>query len=74
MEVEGRKKLKCNLCGANEYSNTAITRSAKEFKILFPDEKITISIMSKWIDYKVSHSTLYRILNRNFRAEGSYKS
>lgn len=74
LQLNERKKLVCNTCAQNENFDTAIIRGAKEFSTLFPDKKITISVMAEWIDYKISRSTLYRILNKHLKAEGSYKS
>ncbi|WP_331279662.1 nuclease-related domain-containing protein [Oceanobacillus salinisoli] len=45
--VQGRKCI-CSECGYQEKVATAIMRGVQEFKLLFPEKKITTSYISEW--------------------------
>lgn len=48
----------CLSCRNKESINSAILRSANEFKLLFPDEKITTKKIENWIANQVSQKTI----------------
>ncbi|WP_456275022.1 nuclease-related domain-containing protein [Bacillus sp. AK031] len=61
-----RSTLTCNQCGGRESAHSAVLRSLEEFKLLFPDRKITISQAIDWCSIVKSPITLQRILKSNF--------
>lgn len=66
----------CNKCGFIENIKVSVLRSIRELMTLFPDQKITLSIVYEWCDGQVSKPELLKILSGNFksikRGRGSY--
>ncbi|WP_211202347.1 nuclease-related domain-containing protein [Salicibibacter cibarius] len=60
----------CAGCGYKEKSETAIIRSVKEFKLLFPDRKITSAIIREWCAVEGDRKKIIRILNNYFKRVG----
>lgn len=60
----------CDICGTKESVTIAVLRNIQEFKILFPQEKVTTTIISDWCGMKVSPKTISRILKSNFQKRG----
>lgn len=69
--IEG-KKCKCSKCGHVESLNSAVLKSVNEFKLLFPDQKVTTNIMYDFCKI-ISKDTLGKILRRNFKILGSHQ-
>lgn len=65
-----KNKLVCGHCGCIEDVDDAVLRSVKEYKLLFPDRKITTNDMYDWCGGLVSKKTVRRILLKNFKLEG----
>lgn len=63
-------KIVCDECGCIEETKTAILRSVDEFKLLFPDRKITTGGIFEWCKVIKSKKTIRRILLGNFNLEG----
>ncbi|ALC89654.1 nuclease [Bacillus sp. FJAT-18017] len=63
--VEG-KKLICKKCAHAENVEDAVMRHVEEFKLLFPDEKITTIVMHKWCGI-LSMKWIKGILERNLK-------
>lgn len=64
------KKLVCDDCGCQEDLESAVLRSVKELKLLFPMKKITTNLVYEWcivIEYRTKIS---KILNKHFAAKG----
>ncbi|WP_251172128.1 hypothetical protein [Cytobacillus firmus] len=66
--------LICERCGLKEKVDTAILRGVNEFKILFPDRKITTNTIVDWCDGGGSGKTVRRILVSNYEKKGRGKA
>lgn len=66
-----KRSCVCSNCGKEELVSHTIVRLAKERKLLFPNEKITVSVLLQWCDYQLSASRIRYILNKYFKAEGT---
>jgi hypothetical protein len=67
--VKGMKAV-CGGCGHKEEVDEAVLRSVKEFKLLFPGQKITTNKIQEWCKIIDSKKTIKRILSKNFTPEG----
>lgn len=67
--IEGRK-CSCQKCGFEEAAITAIIRSINEYKILFPDKKITTNVIHEWCQIVDSKKRIYKILKNNLKIKG----
>lgn len=52
----------CNDCGRIEIHKDAILRCVEEFKLLFPDRRITVTKVHEWCRIIESKKTIRRIL------------
>ncbi|WP_164667564.1 nuclease-related domain-containing protein [Virgibacillus doumboii] len=68
--VDSRKCV-CQYCGHAELVGDAVMRSVEEFKILFPDEKITTNVIYDWCSVIASKERIRYILLNNFTRVGS---
>ena len=59
--------LSCNNCGRKEGITSAILRSVEEFKILFPNRKITTNAIYEWCKGIKSKKVIGRILSKKFK-------
>ncbi|HEY4601790.1 MAG TPA: nuclease-related domain-containing protein [Cerasibacillus sp.] len=59
------RTLMCGNCDFSEEMKHAILRSVVEFKILFPNKKITTNIIYEWCGKIVSKQTIRKILSEN---------
>jgi hypothetical protein len=66
--------LVCKVCACKEDVASAVLRSVEEFKILFPDRKITTNTIHEWCKVINSKKTIRRILSKNFKLMGQGKS
>lgn len=57
----------CMDCQTKERFESAIIKNTLEFKLLFPNEKLTTSKIYDWCNFHISHKTIQRILERNFQ-------
>ncbi|RTR28439.1 hypothetical protein EKG37_16965 [Robertmurraya yapensis] len=69
-DVEGRKFLICESCGVHEDLESAILRSVEEFRVLFPNRKITTNAVQDWCRVVESRRTIRRVLGNNFNLMG----
>jgi hypothetical protein len=67
--IEGRKCV-CKECWHEEVVTGAILRSAKEYKLLFPNRRITTNEMYNWCIAIDSKRRISKILQRNFKRVG----
>lgn len=58
--------LKCNFCKGRENSHSAVLRTIKDFKLLFPDKNLTMSKAIEWCSIVKSTITMHKILTSNF--------
>ncbi|WP_176446534.1 nuclease-related domain-containing protein [Lentibacillus sp. CBA3610] len=68
-----RRKCICQDCGYSELASNAILRSTKEFKILFPNEKITTNIIHNWCQVVPSKQRIRNVLLNNFTRSGAHR-
>lgn len=61
----------CGKCGEHEKINLAILRNIEEFKLLFPDRKITTKSIYEWCNVDLNKRTICRILKKNYAAFGN---
>ncbi|MBO0961610.1 NERD domain-containing protein [Neobacillus sp. MM2021_6] len=70
ISVQG-KKCVCGDCGHEELMEAAVLRSVREIKLLFPDLKITTSLVHEWCGVVDSERRIRRILGENFKIFGN---
>ncbi len=68
-KIAGMKCI-CTVCGREELVETAVLRNIKEFKLLFPQHKITTNQMFEWCDNIPEKRRIQKILQRNFNQYG----
>jgi hypothetical protein len=66
----GLKKITCGECGHEETIESAVVRSLKELKLLFPEIRITTNIVYEWCQIIQSKKMLLRILKQNYKPIG----
>jgi DNA-directed RNA polymerase subunit M/transcription elongation factor TFIIS len=64
----------CGNCGGLEKTDEAILRHTKEFKLLFPDLKITTDSIFNWCKIDINKKTIRRVLKKNYNALGKTSS
>ncbi|WHZ02522.1 nuclease-related domain-containing protein [Neobacillus sp. YX16] len=64
------KKMVCKECGCEEMVALAIMRNAEEFKLLFPERKITTNIIQDWCRIVPCKKTISRSLGKNLKIIG----
>lgn len=67
------QKCVCGSCGFEENVETAIVRTIKELKLLFPDWKITNSGVLEWCEIVNCRKRISRILRKNFKSVGKLR-
>ncbi|EDL66330.1 hypothetical protein BSG1_03220 [Bacillus sp. SG-1] len=65
-----RKILVCSHCGRKESCEKAVLRTIKEFRLLFPDLKVTNQLTYQICDSLLGKKRIYRALSTNFKKEG----
>ena len=66
-----KRSCVCNHCGKEELVAHTIVRMAKECKLLFPDQKITVTVIREWCDNQLSAGRIRYVLNQYFKAVGT---
>ncbi|RXT04053.1 nuclease-related domain-containing protein [Ammoniphilus sp. CFH 90114] len=61
----------CEICGVQETLRQTIVRSIEEFKILFPNRKITTQSIHDWCKVDLHRKTLSRILKEHYTTFGT---
>lgn len=64
------KNCVCNECRHKELVPSAVLRSVKEFKLLFPNQKVTTKAIHEWCRVVESKKRIKRILEKNFKKIG----
>ncbi|QED46257.1 nuclease-related domain-containing protein [Cytobacillus dafuensis] len=64
--TEGEETIVCKECGGKENVISAILRSTEEFKLLFPDRKITTNEIFEWCKGVKSSRSIRRILSKKY--------
>jgi len=63
--------IMCKKCGALEKIELAILRNAKEFILLFPNQKITTQNIYRWCNVDLHQRTVSRVLKKHYTLCGS---
>lgn len=64
------KKCICKKCGYTEDVEASVIRSVEEFKLLFPNKKVTTNYIHQWCQVVESKKRISRILGRNYKIVG----
>lgn len=72
ISVEGKKCI-CKECGHEEMVATAVMRSVKEFKLLFPNRKMTTNVIHDWCQVVTSKQRIQRILEKHLKIIGVHR-
>ncbi|QKY70783.1 nuclease-related domain-containing protein [Lentibacillus sp. CBA3610] len=67
--IEGRKII-CVDCGQKENLAAAVVRSVEEFKLLFPEKRITTTVIREWCSIVDSDKRIRKILDDNYTRKG----
>ncbi len=70
----GKEKITCNRCGFQEDFESAILRSIEEYRLLFPERRVTTEDIWEWCKVINSRKTIRRILKGNFKRIGHSSS
>ena len=65
IRIEGSKSI-CADCDYEERLSDAILRSVNEFRVLFPEKKVTTNSIYDWCEAVVSKQRIMRVLQKNF--------
>ncbi|MGM0845520.1 MAG: nuclease-related domain-containing protein [Bacillota bacterium] len=60
------KSLFCNICGESECKGSAILRTIEEFRLLFPNEKLTTNKIQAMCGIITLKKTIRKVLGENF--------
>jgi hypothetical protein len=60
-------------CGCKEEIDAAILRSVEEYRLLFPERKVTTNDIFEWCGKVKNKKEIWRLLSRNFRVIGHGK-
>lgn len=72
MDSYGRNKSICSHCGQTENIESTVLRMVRDFKLLFPENKITTKEIYQWIGGISSKKALSRILKENLSYQGDF--
>jgi hypothetical protein len=67
--AEGRH-IVCRNCGQEEDIYSAIFRTIQEFRLLFPEQKMTTAMMKEWCKIIESNSSIRKVLEDHFKTVG----
>ncbi|GLB59643.1 hypothetical protein NCCP133_17750 [Cytobacillus sp. NCCP-133] len=65
--------LICPTCGSKEKLESAVLKSVKEYKTLFPERKITTNSILEWCNVTRSKKVIQKILWRKYEKQGHGK-
>ncbi|GAA0323758.1 hypothetical protein GCM10008967_12840 [Bacillus carboniphilus] len=65
------RKLECSHCEHKEDVTSAVMRNVEEFKLLFPNLKITTGVIHEWCNIDASRKTILRILSKHYNRVGN---
>lgn len=69
--VHKRGSLNCPMCSRSESIETCILRSVQEFRLLFPERKITTTSIQEWGAFTISKKTIQRYLMKHFKMKST---
>ncbi|GAM16649.1 nuclease-related domain-containing protein [Mesobacillus selenatarsenatis] len=65
------RHLVCGKCGSSEPVEQAIVQQIEEFKLLFPDRKITTQSIYEWCNIEINKRRITRVLKKFYTAKGT---
>lgn len=71
MMNKNKHNLLCKECGRHEEFEQAILRNVKEYKVLFPQSKVTTQSIYEWCKVEFSKRTVRKVLKKNYTALGN---
>ena len=71
LNVVKNKLFVCRNCGEMEKIEFTILRGIEEFRLLFPERKITTQNIYEWCNLDLHRKTFYRVLKKNYTAYGN---
>lgn len=60
----------CTKCGCKEVSTDVIKRQISEYRLLFPEKKLTTHDISDWVGKLFSQKSIRSVLKKNFELKG----
>jgi hypothetical protein len=72
VSVQG-KKVVCHTCGYEEMVTATVLRMVGEFKLLFPERKITTNLIHEWCGVINSKRTISRALGKHLDIKGVHQ-
>lgn len=73
MSPFNKSKLICSSCNVIESIEDCIVRSVAEYKLLFPDRKVTVPAIKDWCLVIKSEKLIRRILMKNYKKMGEHR-
>jgi len=67
-------KIQLCTCGSKEAIKEAILRNIEEYRMLFPNEKLTTQLIHDWCGKIVDKQRIQRILREHFQSHGTNKN
>lgn len=61
----------CRNCGNKEKLRDAVVRSAEEYRLLFPNQRITTNVLQEWCEVIENKRRISRILMKNYKRIGT---
>ncbi|MBS4174502.1 nuclease-related domain-containing protein [Bacillus sp. FJAT-49736] len=72
LSIKGMR-ICCKECGHTEVVSTSILRSVEEFRLLFPNEKITTGKIYEWCKIIDSKKRIQRVLEQHYKLVGVHQ-
>ena len=69
VRLDSIKSVYCQVCQKRERTTKTIAHNIEEFRLLFPDEKVTTPRMAEWCGMK-NKDRIYRVLCNSYQAVG----
>ncbi|WNF24195.1 nuclease-related domain-containing protein [Mesobacillus jeotgali] len=66
-----KQHLVCGKCGNSERAENAIIQQIEEFKLLFPERKITAQSIYEWCNIDINKRRITRVLKKYYKAAGN---
>ncbi|WP_373470928.1 nuclease-related domain-containing protein [Carnobacterium alterfunditum] len=66
-----QRTISCRACGSKATVEDTVSRQIKDFKLLFPDSKVTSAAMFDWLGSTISTERIRKILLKNYKTCGA---
>ncbi|MBM7618831.1 hypothetical protein JOC95_000673 [Bacillus tianshenii] len=67
------RRCKCNYCGHEQMVASSVINSVKDFKLLFPDSKLTTNAIYEWCGTALPKRRIRNVLEKNYKASGVHQ-